>query len=144
VCPGCSFISDHVDAARQHFEHADLSFAAISRAPMPRIAEVQKRMGWQFRWVSSHGTSFNYDFGVSFTPDQVKRGAAPYNYGTIDAGMPDREGASVFYQDSSGAVFHTYSCYARGIEVLNGTYHILDLMPKGRDEDPDDPGFSPS
>ena len=138
-CPSCSFWADHYDAAGLHLPHRDVSFVVVSRASLARIEPFKRRMGWRFKWVSSANTDFNYDFGVSFTPDQVKRGAAPYNYGTSDAGMPDREGASVFYQDSSGAVFHTYSCYARGIDVLNGTYHLLDLMPKGRDEDPDDP-----
>ncbi len=138
-CPSCSFWADHYDAAGLHLPHRDVSFVVVSRAPLAKIERFKRRMGWRFKWVSSANTDFNYDFGVSFTPDQVKRGAAPYNYGTIDPGMPDREGASVFYQDSSGAVFHTYSCYARGIDVLNGTYHLLDLMPKGRDEDPDDP-----
>jgi len=138
-CPLCSFWADHYDAAGLHLPHRDVSFVVVSRAPLAKIERFKRRMGWRFKWVSSANTDFNYDFGVSFTPDQVKRGAAPYNYGTIDAAMPDREGASVFYQDSNGDVFHTYSCYARGIEVLNGTYHVLDLMPKGRDEDPDDP-----
>ena len=138
-CPSCSFWADHYDAAGLHLPHRDVGLVVVSRAPLAKIEQFKRRMGWRFKWVSSANTDFNYDFGVSFTPDQVKRGAAPYNYGTIDAGMPDREGASVFYKDRSGAVFHTYSCYARGIETLNGTYHVLDLMPKGRDEDPDDP-----
>ena len=122
-----------------HLPHRDVSFVVASRAPFAKIERFKRRMGWRFKWVSSAGTDFNNDLGVSITPDQVQRGAMLYNYTTTNAGMPDREGASVFYKDRSGAVFHTYSCYARGIEMLNGTYHVLDLVPKGRDEDPDDP-----
>ena len=137
-CPHCSFWADHYDGAGLHLPHRDVSFVVVSRASLPAIERVKRRMGWRFKWVSSGGSDFNYDFGVSFTPEQVEPGAAVYNYGA-NPGMPDREGASVFYQDRTGAVFHTYSCYARGIDMLNTTYHVLDLMPKGRDEDPDDP-----
>jgi len=138
-CPNCSFWADHYDGAGLHLPHRDVSFVVVSRAPFAKIEPFKRRMGWRFKWVSSAGTDFNNDLGVSFTPDQVQRGAMLYNYTTTNAGMPDREGASVFYKDRSGAVFHTYSCYARGIEMLNGTYHVLDLVPKGRDEDRDDP-----
>jgi len=137
-CPHCSFWADHYDGAGLHLPHRDVSFVAVSRAPLASIEKFQRRMGWRFKWVSSDNTDFNYDFGVSFTPEQVKRSSMFYNYQTTDAGMPDREGASVFYKDPKGAVFHTYSCYARGIDMLNGTYHVLDMVPKGRDEDPDD------
>lgn len=137
-CPNCSFWADHYDGAGLHLPQRDVSFVVVSRAPLAKIERFKRRMGWRFQWVSSAGTDFNYDLGVSFTPDQVKRGAM-YNYEMTKAGMPDREGASVFYQDRAGGVFHTYSCYARGIEMLNGTYRVLDLVPKGRDEDPDDP-----
>ncbi|PYP60263.1 MAG: DUF899 domain-containing protein [Gemmatimonadetes bacterium] len=137
-CPSCSFWADHYDAAGLHLPHRDVGFVVVSRAPFANIEPFKRRMGWRFKWVSSAGTDFNFDLGVSFTPDQVKRGTKLYNYQTTNPGMPDREGASVFYKDRSGAVFHTYSCYARGIEMLNGTYHVLDLVPKGRDEDPDD------
>ncbi len=137
-CPSCSFWADHYDGAGLHLPHRDVSFVAVSRAPFDKIERFKRRMGWRFKWVSSANTDFNYDLGVSFSPDQLERGTLLYNVGTANPGMPDREGASVFYQDRSGAVFHTYSCYARGIDTLNGTYHMLDLVPKGRDEDPDD------
>jgi predicted dithiol-disulfide oxidoreductase (DUF899 family) len=138
-CKHCSFWADHFDGAGLHLPHRDVSFVAVSRAPLAKLEHFKRRMGWRFKWVSSANTDFNYDLGVSFTPDQVKRGAMFYNYQTTDAGMPDREGASVFYKDSAGTVFHTYSCYARGIDMLNGTYHVLDLVSKGRDEDPENP-----
>ena len=137
-CPSCSFWADHYDGAGLHLPHRDVSLVVVSRAPLAKIERFKRRMGWRFKWVSSADTDFNFDLGVSFTPDQLKRGAKVYNYQTTNPGMPDREGASVFYKDRSGALFHTYSCYARGIEMLNGTYHVLDLVPKGRDEDPDD------
>jgi len=134
ICPGCSFIADHVDAARQHFEHADLSFAAVSRVPLRRIEEVKDRMGWTFSWVSSHGSDFNFDFGVSFTPEDIAAGRAIYNYGTVIRNSPDMFGTSVFVQDDGGAIFHTYSTYHRGAELLMGALNWLDLVPKGRNE----------
>jgi predicted dithiol-disulfide oxidoreductase (DUF899 family) len=134
ICPGCSFISDHVDAARQHFEHADLSFAAVSRAPFGRIAEVRQRMGWTFPWVSSQDSDFNYDFGVSFTPEDLAAGRAIYNYGTVIRKSPDMFGASIFVKDERGAIFHSYSTYHRGAELLVGAFNWLDLVPKGRNE----------
>ena len=137
-CPHCSFWADHYDGAGLHLPHRDVSFVVVSRALFDNIERFKRRMGWRFKWVSSANTDFNYDLGVSFLPDQLERGALLYNVGTANPGMPDREGASVFYKDGSGEVFHTYSCYARGIDTLNGTYHMLDLAPKGRDEDPDD------
>lgn len=137
-CVGCSFGADHIGGPLVHLEHHDVTLVVVSRAPLPEIEAFKKRMGWRFKWVSSANTDFNYDLGVSFSPEQLERGALLYNAGTANPGMPDREGASVFYKDRTGAVFHTYSCYARGIETLNGTYNMLDLVPKGRDEDPDD------
>ena len=135
ICPGCSFIADHIDGARQHFEQADLSFAAISRAPLSQILPVKKRMGWQFRWVSSNGNDFNYDFGVSFTPEQFKSGAATYNYRPLTSGsMTDLHGTSIFAKNEQGEVFHTYSTYSRGDEMVLGAFHWLDLTPKGRNE----------
>ena len=131
ICPGCSFLSDHVDAARRHFEHADLSFAAVSRAPIERIEEVRARMGWTFRWVSSGENPFNYDYCVSFTPDQRETGTAIYNYGTIIERSPDMFGVSLFAKDEGGAIFHTYSTYHRGPELLIGAFNWLDLAPKG-------------
>lgn len=134
VCPGCSFIADHVDGARQHFEHADLSFAAVSRVPFAWIAEVKERMGWTFPWVSSQGSDFNFDFGVSFTPEDLADGHAIYNYGTVIRGREDMFGASVFVKDDDGAIFHSYSTYHRGAELLMGAFNWLDLVPKGRGE----------
>lgn len=134
ICPGCALIADHVDAARQHFEQADLSFAAVSRATLPQIEAVKRRMGWRFPWVSSHGTSFNQDLGVWFTSEQTASGQAPYNYGTTPTPHRDHHGTSLFVRDETGAVFHTYSCYARGDELLIGAFNWLDLAPKGRNE----------
>ena len=137
-CLHCSFWADHYDGMQVHLNHRDVSFVVISRAPLAKIAEFQERMGWRFKWLSSFHTDFNYDFGASFTRQDVDGGAAVYNFGTMEPGMSDREGASIFYRGETGVIFHTYSTFARGIDMLNGTYHWLDLMPKGRDEDPDD------
>jgi predicted dithiol-disulfide oxidoreductase (DUF899 family) len=134
ICDGCAFISDHVDCARQHFEQADLSFAAVSRAPLAQILPVKRRMGWSFRWVSSHGTDFNYDYGVSFTPEQVAAGRPLYNFGTTPYLAEDLHGLSIFAKGASGQVFHTYSAYARGAETLLGAFNFLDFTPKGRNE----------
>ncbi|MGH8190937.1 MAG: DUF899 domain-containing protein [Rhodanobacteraceae bacterium] len=135
ICPGCSFVMDHADAARQHFEHADLALAAVSRAPVRRIEEVTKRMGWSFRWVSSGDGDFNYDFGVSFTPEDRAAGRAAYNYGlTSIRDSPDMFGVSIFVRDETGAIFHSYSTYHRGVELLVGAFNWLDLVPKGRNE----------
>jgi predicted dithiol-disulfide oxidoreductase (DUF899 family) len=134
VCKGCSFIADHIDAARQHFEHADLSFAAISRAPLERIEQVRQRLGWTFPWVSSHGTDFNFDFGVSFKKEDIAAGRAIYNYGTPIKSSEDMHGTSIFARNENGDVFHTYSTYHRGDEVLIGAFAWLDLAPKGRNE----------
>ncbi len=138
-CPHCSFWADHFDSLKYHLKERDAAFVAISRAPWAKIEPFKQRMGWDFRWVSSFNNDFNYDFFVSFTPEQLQNGTGFYNYGTMDPGGADREGASVLYQDESGSIFHTYSCYARGIDMLNGTYNFLDLTPKGRDENPDFP-----
>lgn len=134
LCPGCSFLSDHVDAARQHFEHADLSFVAISRAPLSQILPVRKRMGWTFEWVSSNGTSFNYDYGVSFTPEQIAAGKPLYNYGTTPYLGEDIHGSSVFAKGDDGQIYHTFSTFARGDGDLAGAFAFLDMVPKGRNE----------
>jgi predicted dithiol-disulfide oxidoreductase (DUF899 family) len=133
-CVGCSFGADHVDAARRHFEHNDLSFAAVSRAPYPEIAAFQRRMGWRFTWVSSHGSEFNHDFHVSFTEEDQAKGKAFYNFELRDYQSDELPGTSVFAKDAAGQVFHTYSAYARGDELLIGAYNYLDLTPKGRNE----------
>jgi predicted dithiol-disulfide oxidoreductase (DUF899 family) len=134
ICDGCAFLADHVDAARMHFEHADLSFAAVSRAPLEQIEPVRRRMGWRFKWVSSFGNDFNYDYRVSFTEEQIAKGETDYNYGTTPYAGPDLPGTSVFAKDETGQVFHTYSSYARGGDLLLGAYNWLDLTPKGRNE----------
>ena len=133
VCTGCSFTLDHVDAARRHFEQADLAFAAVSRAPIDRIEAVRARLGWTFRWVSSHDSDFNHDFGVFFTEKERSEGRAIYNYGTL-TGATDLFGVSIFARDERGELFHTYSTYHRGTELLMGAFNWLDLTPKGRDE----------
>ena len=135
LCPGCSYTADHIDAARQHFEHADLAFVAVSRAPVERIEAVKARMGWTFPWVSSGDGDFNYDFGVSFTPEDRAAGIATYNYGlTPIRNSPDMFGVSIFVRDDTGDIFHSYSTYHRGTELLMGAMNWLDLTPKGRNE----------
>jgi len=134
ICPGCSFIADGIDPARRHFEHADLAFAAISRAPIERIEEVRARMGWTFPWLSSHDSDFNYDFGVSFTQEQRDSGTAIYNYGTVIRKSPDMFGTSIFVKGKDGAIYHSYSTYHRGNETLMGALMWLDFVPKGRNE----------
>jgi predicted dithiol-disulfide oxidoreductase (DUF899 family) len=134
IGPGCSFVSDHIDAARQHFEHADLSFAAVSRVPLRRIEQVKQRMGWTFPWVSSQGSDFNFDFGVSFAPEDIAASRAIYNYGTVIRKSQDMFGVSVFVKDDDGTVFHSYSTYHRGVELLMGALNWLDLVPEGRNE----------
>jgi len=136
ICPGCSFTADHIDAARQHFEQADLAFAAISRAPIGRIEEVRQRMGWSFPWVSSHDNDFNFDFAVSFTREDVAAGRAVYNYGTVIRSSQEMFGVSVFVKDASGAIFHSYSTYHRGTELLMGAFNWLDLVPKPAEPEP--------
>jgi predicted dithiol-disulfide oxidoreductase (DUF899 family) len=139
-CPHCSFWADNFDAAPVHLRARDTSLVAVSRAPRAKLAAYQQRMGWSFPWYSSGDTDFNYDFGASFTADEVASEAAVYNYGSAP-GLEDREGLSVFRRDERGRVLHTYSAYARGIDAINGTYQLLDLVPLGRDEPADDPQF---
>jgi predicted dithiol-disulfide oxidoreductase (DUF899 family) len=134
-CPHCSFWADHYDGPTLHLGQRDTAFAVISRAPIEKIEAFKKRMGWSFPWVSSGRSPFNYDFNASFTPEQNEHGTAFYNYRKGDAGSTDREGASVFAKDADGTIYHTYSTFARGIDALNGTYHLLELTPKGRDEE---------
>jgi predicted dithiol-disulfide oxidoreductase (DUF899 family) len=133
-CPHCSFWADHYDGMGVHLNHRDVALVVVSRAPLAKITEFKQRMGWQFKWVSSNGNGFNYDYHVSFTPEEVRDGGF-YNYAPKARVGSEREGFSAFYKDADGAVYHTYSTYARGIDLLNGTYNVLDLMPKGRDED---------
>jgi len=134
-CKHCSFWADHFDGAQVHLEHRDVTLVVISRAPLAKLSAFQRRMGWRFKWLSSHGNAFNYDFQVSFTPEQLADGSACYNFTDRDPGFREREGLSAFRRGADGAVYHTYSCYARGIDMINGTYQLLDLTSKGRDED---------
>lgn len=134
-CVGCSFGADHLDAARVHLEHHDVSVVVISRAPIAEIEAFKRRMGWNFRWVSSFGNDFNYDFHVSFTKEEVERDEAVYNFDVRKLqGGEEASGLSVFYKDGNGDIFHTYSAYARGDEEIVTAYMVLDLTPKGRNE----------
>lgn len=132
-CVGCSFGADHIDGGLAHLEHHDVSVVTVSRAPLPEIMAYKARMGWKFDWVSSHGSDFNYDFNVSFTPEQLAKGKVEYNYTQID-GEEELPGISVLAKNATGEVFHTYSSYGRGAEELITTYMVLDLTPKGRNE----------
>jgi predicted dithiol-disulfide oxidoreductase (DUF899 family) len=132
-CPVCSFWADNFDPVVLHLEARDVTMIAISRAPFAKIAPYKERMGWGFKWVSSFENDFNYDYGASFTPEQQDE--TVFNYETLAPRNPDREGLSVFAQEDGGNVFHTYSAYARGIDLVNTAYNYLDLVPKGRDED---------
>jgi predicted dithiol-disulfide oxidoreductase (DUF899 family) len=132
-CPHCSRWADNFNGIIVHLNQRDVTMIAISRAPYAKLAAYKKRMGWSFKWVSSFGTDFNFDYRVSFTPEELASNEAVYNFGTLVPGVSDREGVSVFHKTDAG-VFHTYSTYARGIDMLNADYHYLDLTPKGRDE----------
>jgi predicted dithiol-disulfide oxidoreductase (DUF899 family) len=133
-CPSCSFVVDHMDGAAVHLAHRDVTLVAVSRAPLPEIEAFKKRMGWRFNWVSSYGNDFNTDYHVSFTKDEMAKGKVYYNYAMGEFPSEEAPGASVFYKSGSGDIVHTYSCYARGLDMLVGAYHYLDLVPKGRDE----------
>jgi predicted dithiol-disulfide oxidoreductase (DUF899 family) len=133
-CVGCSFEVDHIEGALVHLEHHDVTYVVVSRAPLARIEAFKQRMGWRFKWVSSYGSDFNYDFHVSFRPDEIAKGEAYYNYETRDVGIDELSGRSVFYMGAAGEIFHTYSSYARGGEMFLGSYAVLDITPKGRDE----------
>jgi predicted dithiol-disulfide oxidoreductase (DUF899 family) len=138
-CPHCSFWVDHYDGALVHLRQRDTNLVVISRAPLKKIETFQQRMGWKFRWVSSFKSDFNFDYHVSFTPAEIKSGTLYYNYGKIQMKIDELQGVSAFYRDRNGEVFHTYSAHARGIDMLNTTYHFLDLTARGRDEHPDHP-----
>jgi len=135
-CPGCSFLVDHIDGALPHLEHHDVTWTAVSRAPLSEIEAYKARMGWHFPWVSSNGSDFNFDYHVSFTQHELASGKVFYNFTQIDAADANDElpGLSAFYKDDAGQVFHTYSSFARGDEELIGTLMILDRAPKGRNE----------
>jgi predicted dithiol-disulfide oxidoreductase (DUF899 family) len=133
-CKSCSFWADNFDGFYIHLNRRDVTLCAVSRAPWPLLARFRARMGWSFPWMSSAGTDFNYDFGVSFTGEQLAAGEVHYNYAPRKTSLSELPGISVFSKDAAGTVFHTYSCYARGLDMMNAAYHYLDLVPKGRDE----------
>jgi predicted dithiol-disulfide oxidoreductase (DUF899 family) len=135
-CKSCSFMADHIDGAKAHLERRDVTMLVVSRAPLADIERFRRRMGWQFRWVSSNGTDFNRDFNVSFTPEERAGGEVYYNFHMTSFPSEEAPGVSAFYKDDAGQVFHAYSTYGRGVEVMMGTYNLLDLTPKGRDEAP--------
>lgn len=134
-CPSCSFLCDHIDGAIAHLNARDVTLLVVSRAPLPKIEAFKKRMGWRFKWVSSFANEFNFDHHVSFTKEEIAKGKVYYNYELTEFGADEAPGISVFYKDASGEIFHTYSAYARGGDILIGTYNYLDVVPKGRDED---------
>jgi predicted dithiol-disulfide oxidoreductase (DUF899 family) len=134
-CPSCSFMADHVDGMTIHLANRDTTFVAVSRASLDQIQDYRHRMGWQFDWVSSNANDFNFDFGVSVTPDEAAARTGFYNYGSEPFEEEEQPGISVFLKDDGGEVFHTYSTYGRGVEAMMGTYRLLDLTPKGRDEE---------
>lgn len=134
-CRGCSFLGDHFEGPSLHVPQRDVALMAVSRAPLAEIEAYKKRMGWRFPWVSSFGSDFNYDYHVSFTKDEIASGEKLYNHGTAKAPSDEMPGLSAFYKDEAGEIFHTYSAYARGLDILVGTYNFLDMAPKGRDED---------
>jgi len=134
-CKSCSFMMDHFNPTVPHLKARDVSFAAISHAPLSEILPFKTRMGWEVNWVSSHGTDFNHDFHVSFTEKEMASGLVEYNYTKMKFPHDEAPGISVFARDTAGVVYHTYSTYGRGVDVIMGTYHLLDLVPKGRDEE---------
>ena len=136
-CKSCSYLADHFDGANWHLPHRDGTLAVISRAPLSELEPYKKRMGWRFKWLSSHGNDFNFDYHVSATDDEKAKKKMFYNYQTDELVSDEMPGLSVFYKDKDGQIFHTYSTYARGLDMLVGTYNFLDLVPKGRDENPD-------
>ena len=133
-CPHCSRWADSFNGIGVHLNQRDVTMIAVSRAPYSKLSAYEKRMGWNFKWVSSGATDFNRDYHVSFTAEELAKKKAFYNFTLQDPSVPEREGVSVFYKNPTGRVFHTYSTYARGIDMLNVDYHYLDLVPKGRDE----------
>jgi predicted dithiol-disulfide oxidoreductase (DUF899 family) len=134
-CKSCSYMADHHDGANVHLAQLDVTLLVVSRAPLADIERFRQRMGWRFSWVSSYASDFNRDFGVSFTREELAAGGVWYNYGMRAFPVEEAPGISVFYKDDAGGVFHTYSTYGRGVEVMMGTYPLLDLTPTGRDED---------
>ena len=134
-CKSCSFWADNLNGIVSHLRQRDVTLLAVSRAPLDLLEAFKKRMGWTFKWVSSFGTAFNHDYHVSFTPEELATGEVYYNYAKGKPFSGEAPGISVFYKNLRGEVFHTYSCYTRGLDMMNTAYHYLDLVPKGRDEE---------
>jgi predicted dithiol-disulfide oxidoreductase (DUF899 family) len=134
-CKSCSYLADHFDGANWHLPHRDVTFVVISRAPLSELEAYKKRMGWKFKWLSSYGNDFNFDYHVSATEEEKTKGKMFYNYRTDELIGDEMPGLSVFYKDENGDVSHTYSTYGRGLDILVGAYNFLDLVPNGRDED---------
>lgn len=134
-CPSCSFLADHFNSFIVHLNARDVSMAAVSRAPLEKLQTFEKRMGWSFNWLSSFGNDFNRDFHVSFSKDEMAKGKVYYNFATTEFPSDEAPGLSVFYKNPAGEIFHTYSTYARGLDILVGAYNFLDTAPKGRDEE---------
>lgn len=134
-CPSCSFWADNYDGIVIHLKQRDINLVTVSRAPLDKLEAYKKRMGWRFKWVSSFGNDFNWDFHVSFTPEEMEKGEMYYNFKIMSFPSDEGPGISVFYKNENGQIFHTYSCYQRGLDMLNGAYHFMDIAPKGRDED---------
>jgi predicted dithiol-disulfide oxidoreductase (DUF899 family) len=134
-CKSCSFWADGFERIIPHLAARDTTLVAISRAPLPKLVAFKSRMGWTFDWFSSAASDFNFDYGVSFVPEQIKSGAKIYNFGTTGFDGEEAPGISVFYRDANGDIFHTYSCFARGLDMMNAAYHYLDLTPLGRHEE---------
>lgn len=133
-CPSCSFWADNFNGIVVHLQHRDITLVVVSRASLDTLNAYKERMGWNFKWVSSFSNDFNYDYHVSFSPDEVEKGEMDYNFEKTEFPSDEAPGISVFYKDEQGDVFHTYSCYSRGLDMLNAAYHYMDLVPKGRDE----------
>src|SRR3982074_1852114 len=136
-CKSCSYLADHFDGANWHLPNRDVTFVAVSRAPLAEIEPYKKHLGWRFKWLSSHGSDFNFAYHLSATEDEKAKGKMFYNYKMDELMSDEMPGLSVFYKNENGEVFHTYSTYARGLDMLVGTYNFLDLVPKGRDENSD-------
>jgi len=134
-CKHCSWWADNFERNIVHLKHRDVTMVAISHAPLHKIEAFKQRMGWTFNWVSAANTDFNYDYHVSFKPADVDKGEIYHNYRPKQSSMSEVAGVSVFFKDPQGGIFHTYSCYERGLDMLNAGYHLLDLVPKGRDEE---------
>jgi predicted dithiol-disulfide oxidoreductase (DUF899 family) len=135
-CKSCSFIADHYNPLVVHFAHRDTSFVTVSRAPIEKLEAFRKRMGWTFPWVSAAKTDFSHDFGVSFTDQELASDKTTYNYTGKPYPIRELPGLSVFYKDPRGNIYHTYSTFARGLDIFLGLYNYLDVTPKGRDEEP--------